>query len=407
VKERRGFSKRCTAFVFPLFDTGLGIIRSLGRHGVPVIGCDFNSKMPGIRSRYCCKSLICPSPVLEPEKLLDFLVAEGRKLSAPGIFFPASDAFVLFVSRYRDELASYYRFILPSKKIIESIVNKKEQYELAKKTGIPVPDTLFPKTYSDVKNLKNSISYPVFIKPCYSYKWQETYPSIKGFCATGEDELATLLNGIIASGMEVMVQSIINGPNTNHFKVCAYINNEGTVLAVFTLRKIRQYPTEFGVGSCVESVHNDELKELGLKFFKGINYCGVGSIEFKRDIRDGKFKLIELNPRYWQQNSLSTTCGINFPLIQYLDLTGQNPEPRTQFKEGIKWLDAIADFQSFWSYFKQKELTLWNWMTSFRNVKSFATFAIDDIRPFLRSNAFGWKYLKLPLYLWNHRRQND
>jgi len=395
------FEKKQICFVMNLFDTGLGIIYSLGPMEIPTIGLDFNRVMPGFKSRYC-NAFICPHPVHQAEELLQFLLKEGKKLSNPGILFPASDIFVIFLSKFRDELKSCFHFILPSQEVIEAIVNKKKQYELAERAEIPYPKTFYPRNFDDIYKINKNLNYPVFIKPIYSYKWQEKFQGIKGFKVDNSEELESRFRQIHSASIEVMIQEIIPGPNTNHYKANVYINKKNELLALFTLRKIRQYPVEFGVGSCVESINYEELKELGLKFFKGINYQGVGSIEFKKDERDGKLKLIELNPRYWQQSYLATVCGINFPLIQYLDLTGQNPEPQTKFKIGVKWLDLIADFQSFWDYFSQHRLTPWQWFKSLKGVKSIANFALDDLGPFLETVEYGWKFMKMPLYLLRH-----
>lgn len=388
-----------TAFILSLFDTGLGAVRSLGRVGIPVIGLDCDADMPGFKSRYCTPKL-CPHPVHEPQRLVEFLAEEGKQLDQPGVLFPASDAFVLFLSRYRDDLGAYYRFILPAAEVVEAVVNKRRQYELAEQVGTPYATTCYPETIEDMQRIANQVDYPAFIKPNYGHLWREWFGGThKGFKVHTPEELIARFEEILPTGLQVMVQSIILGPNTNHFKVSAYIGQSGEPLAVFTLRKIRQYPTEFGVGTVVESLRYPELVELGLKFFQAIGYRGIGSIEFKLDDRDGRLKMIELNPRLWQQNIQATDCGMNFPLIQYLDLTGQSPPPQTAFKEGVRWFDAMADFQSFWSYFRRGELSPWAWVRSWIGARSFATFAWDDLGPFLKANRYGLKYLRMPVYL--------
>lgn len=394
-------SEKSKAFIWGLFDTGVGIIHSLARSGIFTIGLDFDSKMPGFKSRYC-KAMLCPHPIYEAEKLLQFLLTEGKRLQTRKVIFPASDVFVLFISRFRKELKPYFYFIMPSDEIVESIVNKRKQYELAEKAGIPYPQTFYPQTIDNLKKIKKNLKFPCFIKPVYSYKWQERFKGVKGFKVNNFEELESRFKQIHSTGIEIMIQEIIPGPNTNHYKVNVYINKNNQILALFTLRKIRQYPTEFGVGSCVESIYDKELAELGLKFFKAISYQGVGSVEFKKDERDGKLKLIELNPRYWQQNFLATVCGVNFPLIQYLDLTGQNPDPQTNFKIGIKWLDLIADFQAFWDYYKENRLTPWQWVKSLKGTKTIANFAWSDLRIFLGTIEYGRKFLKMPRYLMRH-----
>ena len=138
------------AFVLSLFDTGLGAIRSLGRAGIRVIGLDSNARMPGFESRYCAAKL-CPDPVHQPDELVQFLLNEGRQLERPGVLFPASDAFVLFLSRCRDSLKAYFRFALPSPDMLEAIVNKHRQYELAQRVGTPYPQTFYPENREDVQ----------------------------------------------------------------------------------------------------------------------------------------------------------------------------------------------------------------------------------------------------------------
>ena len=400
--EKKPFSHNHSAFVLSLFDTGLGAVRSLGRAGVSVIGLDFNPDMPGFKSRYCTAKL-CPDPVHQPDEMLRFLLNEGKRLERPGIVFPASDAFVLFLSRCRDDLKAYFRFALPSPDVLEAIVNKRRQYELAQRVGTPYPQTFYPENRKDVHRIKDEVEYPAFIKPYYSHLWKERFSNRKGFKVHTPEELTDRFDDILPTGLQVMVQSVILGPNTNHFKVNVYIGTTGEPLAVFTLRKIRQYPPEFGVGTLVESVRYPELAELGLQFFQGIGYRGIGSIEFKRDERDGQLYMIELNPRLWQQNIQATVCGINFPLIQYLDLTGQTPAPQMEFKEGVKWWDAQADFQSFWWYFRRGQLSPGDWVRSWMGARSFATFAWDDLGPFFQANKWGLKYLRLPLYLLRNR----
>ncbi|MBM3212322.1 hypothetical protein FJZ33_08885 [Candidatus Poribacteria bacterium] len=385
------------AFVLGLFDTGLGAVRSLGRAGIPVIGLESDPSMPGFKSKYC-NAKLCPDPVHQPEKLLDFIINHGNKLNRYGILFPSSDAFVLFISRYREELSKKFLFALPAREVLEAIVNKRRQYEMAERIGTPYPQTFYPDNMDDVEAIKDILEYPAFIKPYYSHLWKEKFYN-KGFKVSNSEELKEQFTKILPTGLQVMVQSIILGPNTNHFKVSTYIDSKGRPLMVFTLRKIRQYPTDFGVGTLVESLRYDELKELGLVFFMGIQYRGIGSIEFKKDDRDGRLKMIELNPRLWQQNCHATRCGMNFPLIQYLDLTGQNPKPQTDFIEGIKWFDATSDFQAFFDYFRKGQLSPWRWVRSWIDAKAFATFAWDDLGPFFTSNKCGLNYIRLPLYI--------
>ena len=388
------------AFVLSLFDTGLAAIRSLGRAGIPVIGLDSDPKMPGFKSRYCTAK-ICPSPTQQPKNLMEFLLSEGKKLDYPGILFPASDAFVLFVSRYRKLLRSCFNFILPPSDIVEMILDKHKQYELAERVGLSCPETHYPDTIDDLDNIRDRIKYPVFVKPYYAHLWRSHFPH-KGFRVNSFKELVEKLKMIWSMRIQAMVQSVILGPSTNNYEVSVYISKTGKVSAVFAVQKLRQYPPDFGTGTLVESVHFPELVNLGLKFLQGINYRGVSNIEFKIDERDGQLKFIEINARLWQQNDQATACGIDFPLMEYQDLIGEDYSPQLEFPKGVKWLDILSDFQSFWHYFLRGELSIGEWLSSWKGVKAFAVFAWDDLMPALYSVNYGFKLLRIPQYLFKH-----
>lgn len=393
------------AVVLGLFATGLGAVRSLARAGVPVVGMDDDPGMPGFRSRYCT-ALRCPDPVREPDRLVDALLRHAAAAGERPVLFPTTDAFVLFVSRHRDELAGSYLFALPDAALLEALVDKRRQYELAERAGVPYPRAFYPETPAEVESVAAEATYPVLVKPYYGHLWRETFGGEhKGFKAETRDELVDAFEKVFAAGIPAMAQEIVPGPNTNHFKLSAYVGRDGEPLAVFALRKIRQYPPEFGVGSLVESIEAPDVVDLGLKFLEKIDYRGIGSVELKRDERTGELRLIELNTRLWQQNSLATVCGMNFPLIQLLDLTGRTLTPARDYRAGVKWLDLIPDFQSFWAQRKTTGSGWGDWVASWRGTRAFSTFSWRDPMPFLHETRYGGKYLRLPVYLLAQRRK--
>jgi len=393
VDRRRQFDRQAVAVVLGLFDTGLAVVRSLAREGVDVVGYDSDRKMPGFRSRYC-RTAVCPDPIEEPERLRDFLVAGARSLGRPAVLYPASDAFTLFLSRYRQDLSEHYRFALSCNDVVEAAVDKRKQHAMARRAGMKQPAAFFPRDLAEVETGARAIEYPAFVKPYVSHLWHRRFGEIKGFKVYSPGDLVSRFRQIAPTGLRVMVQSIVPGPTTNLIKVSVYVGRAGAVLALFTHYKIRQYPPEFGTGSLVASMALPELAELGLRFYERIGYRGIGDLEFKKDARDGLPRLIELNPRFWQQNALATRCGINFPLIEYLDLTDQAPEPQTEFREKVKWFDLGMDFLSFYEHARRDGLSLAGWLRSIRGTECFARFAWDDIRP-----AISARFLKAPRHM--------
>lgn len=394
------FDRKYSAIVLGLTTCGLGVIRSLGKEHISIFGLDYEKKgRDAFYSKYA-KTSICPHPVYAPEQLIKFMADNFADSEKKTILFPTADEFIKFISDYRDELDKHFLFNIPSREIIDSIIDKKIQYEFAEKSGVNIADTYYPETIEDVYNLQKILKYPLIIKGRYSFKWRERLGgTFKGFKITSENELIEQCGKIFEKKVSIIIQEVIPGPNTNHFKFCAYIDNTGKILAKFTLRKIRQYPVEFGVGVCVESIEYKELEAIGIKFFEGIGYKGIGSEEFKLDSQDKKLKLIELNPRYWMQNEQAAYCGVNFALAQYLDLTNQEVPTLEKFKKRVKWVEPVQDFKSFLQQPRQRRLSVFHWLGCLLSCKIFSVFSWHDLKPFLKSLDFGIKFFRLPWFL--------
>ena len=367
-------------FVLGLFDTGLAVVRALGRAGVPVFGFDFQPGEYGFQSRYGTHT-VCPHPSAAAD-LIGCLRERARPFAAPPILYPTSDAFVAFVSEYRDVLERDFRYVLPSREAVACALDKSRQYARAEAAGVPVPETHVPRTYSEVLMLADTLDYPVVVKPTVGHRWRETYSGDKAVRVESARDLARVYLELLAAGQTALTQRVIAGPNTNHYKVCGYFDRTGQPLALMCMRKLRQYPVDFGVGTLMESVHEPELQALGLRLFQALEWRGPGSIEFKRDARDGGWKLIELNPRLWQQNALAASCGMNFPVLQYLEVAGVAPQLET-YHAGVRWLDEFRDPRSAWEQWRSKRLTLAQWTRSLTGIKVRALWAADDPAPFL------------------------
>jgi D-aspartate ligase len=370
-------------FVLGLFDTGLAVVRALAREGIPVRGFDSQPARFGFRTRYG-RPEVCPDPMAEPDALVTFLLSQAERLPVPPVLYSTSDAFVSAVSEGRDRLEKHFLLPLPSKAAVAAAMNKAQQYETAAAAGIPTATTYRPATFEDVVALSRQLMYPVIIKPEVGHLWRQGFSRDKAILVHNHEELTAHFREIFPSGHRALIQTVILGPNTNHCKVCAYIGRDGHPLGAMCMRKVRQYPTDFGVGTLMESVHEPELTELGLRFFTAMQWRGPGSIEFKRDDRDGKWKLIELNPRFWQQNALATDCGMNLPLLGYLELTGR-PTVVDRYTVGRRWIDEFRDQRSAWAHHREGRLTYTEWLRSLRGTRSFALFAVDDPMPFLAS----------------------
>ena len=371
------------AVVLGMFETGLAVGRSLGRNGIKVLGLD-SSKKVGFYSRYI-DAMICPHPLECEQEFIAFLLrVAAREKKRPALFITCDD-FLLAVSRNRKDLEQHYLMNLPSSQIIESIADKFRQYTLALNAGIPVPETFFFENMDQVLEILDRIPLPAFIKGAEVTSWRKKMGvASKGFVVTTREELKRTFEMVFRRGASGLVQELIPGPDTNHYKSSCYLSRKGEILLAFGLQKIRQQPVGFGFGCLVQSIDYPQMLTLGKNLFTRIGYRGVGSAEFKLDLRDNKLKLIELNPRYWQQNALAEQCGMNFPLMDYRELTNCEPKAILGYRLGIKWVNIYSDIESFREYRQRGQLSFSQWLVSLKGETLLSDLAGDDILPGLR-----------------------
>ena len=379
---------RAPAFVLGgTTSNGLSFVRSLGRKGVPVVAIGTLASA-AMKSRYGVKVEL--QDVTDDEiQHLSFLRTVGKQLPVKGVLIPTSDAYVLFMSRNRASLEEYYDFVLSEHSVLEIITNKKLQYQFASDIDIPVPRTFSPERPGNIEQVAIHVSYPCIIKPASSHLWGK-YQRQNGLRGSGKVAVAESRSELIRqykemskSGLELLVQERIEGGDDHFYALMTYLNRASQPLAIFTKRKIRQWPVDYGNGSFQTSVWEPEIAELGLKLLKAMGYRGMAMIEFKKDPRDGKFKLIELNPRSVLPQQIAIDCGVDFPFIVYQDARGQQVVPVNTFKTGVKWINFEDDVQSYLQYRRTNKLSLLSWLRSIKDARSFAYFAWYDPAPFL------------------------
>jgi D-aspartate ligase len=397
---REAFDTQIRAFVLGMNETGLTAARCLGREGISVKGFDIDAKRAGFRSRYCRAAEVCPDPLHQPEDLVRFLRDQVRDGTQKLVLLPTSDLFFLFLSRHRAQLADKFLMNLPSEDVAESVVNKRRLYELAAANGTPFPKSYFPGTYDEALAVRNSLRYPAFIKPYWGHQWRRHFGGIhKGFKVQSPEEFLARFREILDSGHPALVQSYITSPDDSLFSLSLYVSQTGEVLAAFPRKQVRQYPPNSGTVSLAISEHNPTLVANGTHFCRSIGYRGIAGLEYKLDREDNQYKLLDFNPRLMLSDSLTAYCGINLALIQYQDLTCQRPAPRREYREGVTWLESMADFYSFKQYHERGELGFKNWLNSLRRARVFALFAWDDPLPFLVERNFGLCYGRILAYL--------
>ncbi|WP_459500175.1 carboxylate--amine ligase [Bacillus sp. C1] len=372
------------AVVLDLSANGIGIIRGLARKGIKVYAFDVERVYKIGKSRLASCG-VCPSPLYEEQQLLTFLIQLAEKCKEKPVLYTGADDYVVFISKYRKELSEYYLFLFPEHDVIEQLVDKQKMYELARKHNIPCPKTYIIEQNEELEEAIQNLDFPCILKPVLGHEFRKKINQ-KAIVIQNPSQLRNEYQLYRQHG-QLMIQEIIPGDNQCFYKVATLYSDKMELLALFSLQKNHQFPAEFGTGAHIVSKGLPELVDICLPFFKEINLKGIGMIEFKKDPRDGVYKFIEINPRFWLTHSLTQRAGIDFVYMYYLYVTNQKTAPQLTQIDGVKWIYFVRYYLTF-RYKKKREGMTWReFYEGLRGQKEFALFAWDDPMPFIRSTC--------------------
>jgi len=361
---------------------GVGVVRSLGRNGVPVLGIETNLMSLGMVSRYC-RGLVAPDPKKYPEdKFVDFLIRLGQQQKTKSVLFPAREDLEIIALRNRDKLEKYYDFALAKLEIVEKIMDKEKFCHSLENLDIPYPQTYFCGSEKEIEEISKTIAYPCIIKPTTSMEFGKEF-GVKVFKANSPEQLIDSYRKTQKRGYRIIIQEIIPGDDTELYSFFGYFDRNSKLLAAFTLVKIRQYPPGFGVTALGKNADAPQIIELCTKYLQSIGYHGLMDAEFKKDSRDGKFKFIEVNARLGIQNGLALRCGVNLPLVAYNDMIGGEIPHSNSCAREVKWFSMVADVRSSLPRIIKGEFSIFAWIRSLKGEKVYSVFTWDDPLPFV------------------------
>jgi len=372
---------------------GLGVIRSLGRRGIPVYLLDSGACI-GMASKFTTRFFRCPS--LEDENLfLEFLLslAEEEKLNK-WVVYPTDDETVKALSINKRLLEKYYRIPTPGWTVSQILYNKKLTYKLAEKIDIDIPRTAYPKDINEVSQI--DLCFPVIVKPVSQGRFYQKTKK-KALKARDKTELIKIYKktGALLDSSEIMIQEVITGGPENLFSFCSLFK-EGIPLAKLVAKRSRQHPMDFGRASTfVETVDIPELEALGTRFLSAIDYYGLSEVEFMWDPRDNHWRLLEINARTWGWHTLGHTAGVDFPLLLFRDLMGEKVGSNS-FCKGAKWIRIMTDTPLALEEILKGKLRINDYLLSLKGEKEYAVWSLRDPLPFVM------EFLLLP-YLWKTR----
>jgi len=308
---------------YPQHHGGVGVLRTLGRRGVTVHAMVEDRFTPAAVSRYTARRFVRPTTGLEePEVLVSALLAMGRSIGRPSVAVPTDDEAALLLAEHADRLGEW--FLLPPVPpgLPRRLADKAELHRLCLEHGVPTPRSLAPADRDELLAPGREWGYPLVLKNLAA--WTRLRAPVVRHTTTVHDERELLAACPPGTALSVLVQEYIPPEVAEDWITHLYCGVDGRLRIVLTGRKLRSWPPEAGVTTRAHALPNPCLERQAAEFCRSIGYRGVADLDWRFDRRDGRYKLVDFNPRTGAQFRLFETAdGVDVVRALHLDLTGR------------------------------------------------------------------------------------
>jgi carbamoyl-phosphate synthase large subunit len=301
-----------------------------------IIGLSYESLDPGIYMHDLVdKTYQLPYPSAGAERLLDRIeyIHSKEKLD---VIIPNLDAELFSFIKLEPQLKQMgIHMCLPT------LVQFEERHkfnldEFGKKYDIPVPHSKTIYAPEEVFRLQDEFIYPLVIKGKF----------YDAGIAHNPEQARSYFNKISAKwGLPIIVQQFVMG---NEYNVVGLGDGKGNTIAAVPMRK--QFITDKGKAWAGISIDEEQLLDMTQKFVKATKWKGGFELELMKDV-NGKYFLLEINPRIPAWVYLAVGCGQNIPEALVKLALGQTVEPYTEYAIGKMFVrysyDMIVDISEF------------------------------------------------------------
>lgn len=356
------------------------LVRTLGLAGVKC-AVVVEPGAPARYSRAAVRVLDKIDPASHPELAVQQLLDLGHTQKEKPVLYYDGDWDLLLVSRYRQRLREVFRFVVPDAELVEDLVDKARYQEFARRLDIPVPAA---RRLIGTDQLPESLGldFPLVAKPLTRHHgtWR-AFSQTKARHIEDQQDLFRFYEEFSGSGLEVLMQEVVPGPEDRVVSYHAYVDSSGEIVGEFTDRKLRTYPRTYGYSTAIEITDTADVRDLGRELTRRMKLRpGVAKFDFKRD-PNGELILLEVNPRFNLVHHPGALAGVNLPALVYHDLVGLPRPAQGLLRPGVTWCNPAHDFQAsrLWG------ISFPRWLWSFASSKAKSGFAWDDPWPLVRA----------------------
>jgi D-aspartate ligase len=358
-------------------NTAVSAARSLRRIGVEVYGLG-DSYDPVRYSNACDHFADVGSKEGVEQRYMEWLERGPRG----AVVLPCYDDGLETIARNRTVLEGWgYRTVEANDEVVLAMIDKERTYQLASAAGIEAPQIVPLRREEDAEAVARDLRFPLALKPTVSHLFARHYGETKLLVVEDRAQLEEGFSETRVRGIEMLAIELIPGPDDAIYTYYTYLDEHGEPLYHFTKRKLRQWPVHFGLACYQHTTWDPDVAEVGLRFCQAVGIRGIGTVEFKRDARDGRLVLIECNPRLTGSNELVRNCGLEVAQVAYQRLVGASIPPIRGYRKFVHEWYPVEDLRAMLAYRDAGELRLVSWARSLLRRQHFPMLCGEDPMP--------------------------
>lgn len=357
----------------------LDLVRPLSLIGVRAVVIGPHDS-PTRHSRFTTRFIAWDRSWIESEDLVEQMMAYASTQPERPVLFYQHDEHLLLVSRYRERLAQGFDFVIAEAALVEALADKQRFQALAERLQLPIPSaTVLRASQGDPPPPRDALAFPLIVKPVTRADdaWHSLESHAKVVRVESYSELCDLWPRLVAARCDAIGQELVSGPETAVESYHVYVDREGETVAEFSGRKLRTRPPEYGMTTALTTSHAEDVIDLGRDIVKKLGLLGVAKVDFKRG-RDGRLRLLEVNPRFNLWHHAGARAGVNIPALVWADLTGQQRPAASVARPGVRWC-SVTDFRAA----REAGLSLPRWGQWMVGCETREIAALHDPIPFL------------------------
>ena len=351
----------------------LPFAKSLNRQGYQVGGVFLAKSSYGYYSRFIDKKYIYKGNMKDLDCYFAFVkrILEKEKYAS---IVPLNDESAELMSKFRDELQKYCKFIVPDYKTFLKGYDKHKLMELCEEKGYPHPKTTIVENGDLAKANISKLKFPILIKP------NDTCGGRGMTYINSKDSLFEIFPAIHKKFGDCHLQEFIPAGGAQ-VEVQLYIDDKGELLYSSVIHKFRWYPENGGSSCCNKSVKNEKIVNICHNILKDLGWIGFADFDTIEDPRTGELLILEINPRMpacVRTAFMSGTDRAEIVINEYLGL------PRKEYKEFKEIYLRHLGFEGLWFlYSKNRFKTKPCWFKLFGRNIYYQDMCWNDPLPFI------------------------